>query len=75
MQRTVYLEQQAAKGKPTEFRISYELTVHGRYRALDAAKVVPARVTPELAPHVGERAPHIVFSDEMRRCSRAGGRR
>jgi transglutaminase-like putative cysteine protease len=71
LQRTVYLEQQAATGKPTEFRISYELTVHGRYRALDAARVVPARVTPQLAPHVGERAPHIVFSDEMRRYSRA----
>src|SRR5688572_24872363 len=70
MQRTVYLERPARAGEPTGFEISYELTVHGRYRALDAEKVVPARITPELAPHVAERAPHIVFSDAMRRYSR-----
>src|SRR5688572_3628591 len=50
MQRSVYLEQPAAAGEPTAFQIVYELTVHGRYRALDAANVVPARITPELAP-------------------------
>ena len=70
MQRTVYLEQAAAAGQPTAFQIVYELTVHGRYRALDSGKVVPARITPELAPYVGERPPHIVFSDAMRRYSR-----
>ena len=70
MQRTVYLERPAEAGQPTAFQIVYELTVHGRYRALDADKVVPARITPELAPYVGERPPHIVFSDAMRRYSR-----
>jgi transglutaminase-like putative cysteine protease len=30
---------------------------------------VPARITPELAPFVAERPPHIVFTDAMRRYS------
>ncbi len=71
MQRTAYLEQAARSGQPTRFEIRYELTVYGRYRELDAAKVVPARITPELAPFVAERPPHIVFTDAMRRYSAA----
>jgi transglutaminase-like putative cysteine protease len=70
MQRTVYLEQPALAGQPTRFSISYRLTVFGRYARLDAAKVVPARITPELAHFVAERPPHIVFSEAIRRYSR-----
>jgi transglutaminase-like putative cysteine protease len=70
MQRTVYLEQPALAGRPTRFSISYLLTVYGRHAELDPAKVVPARITPELAPFVAERPPHIVFSEAIRRYSR-----
>jgi transglutaminase-like putative cysteine protease len=70
LQRTVYLERRADAGKPTKFSITYELTVFGQYHAIDAAKVRPILRTPELAPHLAERLPHIVFTPEIRRFSR-----
>jgi transglutaminase-like putative cysteine protease len=69
LQRTVYLEQRARKGEPTKFSITYELTVYGQYVDVDADKVVPATITPELAPFVAQRPPHVVFTEDMRRFS------
>lgn len=70
MQRTVYMEQVATPGTPTRFAVTYDMTVLAQYHAIDPAHVVPAPVTPELAPHLAERAPHIVFTDELRAFSR-----
>nr|WP_235186653.1 transglutaminase-like domain-containing protein [Dyella japonica] len=70
LQRTAYLEKKAEAGKPTTFAVSYELTIYAQYHEIDAAKVVPATITPELAPFVAERAPHIVFTDDLRAFSR-----
>jgi len=70
LQRTVYLEKPASAGKPTEFSITYELTIYGQYTAIDPGKVRPAKITPELAPFVSERAPHVVFTDAMRAFSK-----
>jgi transglutaminase-like putative cysteine protease len=70
MQRTVYLEKPAKAGRKTEFSVTYELTVFAQYHAIDPAKVQPEVITPELAPFVAERAPHIVFTDAMRAFSR-----
>jgi transglutaminase-like putative cysteine protease len=70
LQRTVYLEQRAEAGKPTNFSITYELTVFGQYNAIDPAKVVPATLNADLARDVAERPPHIVFSDAIRKYSR-----
>ncbi|TCV93902.1 transglutaminase superfamily protein [Luteibacter rhizovicinus] len=70
LQRTAYLEQPARSGKPTTFAVTYEVTLYARYQAIDAKKVVRAPMTPELAPYVAERAPHIVFTDAMRKFSR-----
>jgi len=69
LQRTVYLEQPATAGKPTTFSISYELTVFGQYHAIDPAKVRAAPRTPELAPFIAERPPHIVFTPDIREFS------
>lgn len=66
LQRTVYMEAPAVAGQPTAFSVSYELTVYARYAAIDPERVVPAEITPELAPFVAERPPHVVFSDAMR---------
>jgi transglutaminase-like putative cysteine protease len=66
LQRTVYLEQAARAGKPTKFSITYELDVYAQYHAIDAARVEPATITPDLAPYIAERAPHIVFTQSMR---------
>ena len=70
LMRTVYLEQPAQAGQPTKFDITYELTIFAQYYVVDPAKVVPARVTPELAEYLGERAPHIVFTNAIRKFSR-----
>ncbi|HEU5133705.1 MAG TPA: transglutaminase-like domain-containing protein [Steroidobacteraceae bacterium] len=70
LQRTVYLEKPAEAGKPTQFSITYELTVFGQFHAMDAAKVRPVSRTPALAPDLAERAPHIVFTPAIRQFSR-----
>lgn len=76
LQRTVYLEQPAKAGTPTKFSISYEVTVFGQVNLLDPEKAQPLRGDelvakhPELAAHLGERAPHIVFTDDIRAFSK-----
>ena len=70
LQRTVYFERPAVAGEPTTFQVSYELDISARHFDVDPAKVVPAAITPELAPYVAERAPHLVFSDDLRAFSR-----
>ena len=66
LQRTVYLEQPAQAGKPTVFSITYEVTLYAQYHAIDPAKVTAEKITPELAPYVAERAPHVVFTEPLR---------
>ena len=76
MQRTVYLEKPREAGKPTEFSITYELTVFGQYHAIDPGQGrARSTLTPELAPYLAERPPHIVFTDDDARVLAQGGRR
>lgn len=70
LQRTVYLEKTAQAGQPTQFAVTYELTIYGQSHVIDADKVVAPEITPELAPFIAERAPHVVFTDDMRAFSR-----
>lgn len=70
LQRTVYFEQAAAASKPTTFSVTYELTIFGQHKQIDPEKVVPAAPSTALAPFLGERVPHIVFTDAMRKFSR-----
>ncbi len=69
LQRTAHLEKRAVAGQPTAFSVTYEVTVRARHVAIDPAAVTQAAITPELAPFVAERAPHVVFSDDLRRFS------
>jgi transglutaminase-like putative cysteine protease len=70
LQRTIYFERAARAGQPTTFSVTYELTIFGQYHPIDPARVTPVTRTPELAPYLGERPPHIVFTDDLRRFSR-----
>jgi hypothetical protein len=70
LQRTIYLAKPAEAGKKTSFSVEYELTVFGQYHAIDADAVQPVAVTPELAPFLAERAPHVVFTPALREFSR-----
>src|SRR3546814_17655288 len=54
----------------SEFSVTYELTIFGQYHDIDPGKVVAADITPELAPFVAERAPHVMFTDDLRAFSR-----
>jgi transglutaminase-like putative cysteine protease len=71
LQRTVYFERPAAAGKPTTFSVTYELTTFGQYHPIDPDKVTRIEPSRELAPFLGERPPHIVFTDDLRKFSRA----
>jgi transglutaminase-like putative cysteine protease len=68
--RTVYLEQLAKAGEKTVFSVTYEVTLSAQYRGIDPDKVTAARITPELAPYVAERVPHVVFTDDLRKFSK-----
>lgn len=68
--RTVYLERTARAGQPTRFEVSYELSVSGQYRPIDPQRVVPAPLNHETRPYLGERAPHLVYTDALRKFSR-----
>ncbi|WP_441606999.1 transglutaminase-like domain-containing protein [Dyella sp. 2RAB6] len=68
--RTVYLEQPAKTGEKTVFSVTYEVTLSAQYREIDPDKVTAAQITPELAPYVAERAPHVVFTDDLRKFSK-----
>ncbi|MHB8813612.1 MAG: transglutaminase-like domain-containing protein [Steroidobacteraceae bacterium] len=70
LQRTVYLEKTSQARQPTVFSVTYEVTLYARYHPIDPSKVVPAKMTPELAPYVAESAPHIVFTEPLRVFSR-----
>jgi transglutaminase-like putative cysteine protease len=70
LQRTAYLEAPAQRGQPTVFKLTYELTLRAQQHVIDPAKVVPVTITPALAPFIEERAPHIVFTDDLRAFSR-----
>lgn len=69
-QRTVYFEQAAAAGKPATFTVTYELTIYGQHQPIDPDKVVPVNPSAGLTPYLGERPPHIVFTEDMRKFSR-----
>jgi len=70
LQRTIYFERPARAGQPTTFSVTYELTIFGQYHPVDPAKVTPVEPTRELTPYLGERPPHIVFTDDLRKFSR-----
>ncbi|HET6804561.1 MAG TPA: transglutaminase domain-containing protein [Frateuria sp.] len=70
LQRTAYMEAPAKASQPTVFKLTYELTLRAQVHPIDPDKVVPATITPELKPFVQERAPHIVFTDDLRTFSR-----
>ncbi|WP_435594042.1 transglutaminase-like domain-containing protein [Proluteimonas luteida] len=66
LQRTVHLRAPAVAGEATRFSVTYELTTYAQYVDVDPDKVVPVAPTPELAPYLAERPPHVVFTDAMR---------
>src|SRR5690606_42132965 len=50
LQRTIHFEQPAVAGEKTRFSVTYDLDISARRFEVDPAQVVPAAITPELAP-------------------------
>lgn len=71
LQRTAYMEAKARKGAPTEFAIEYEVTLMAQYHPIDPDQVQPIPREQSLAPFLAERAPHVVFSDDLRAFSKS----
>ncbi|MDB6110492.1 MAG: Transglutaminase domain protein [Pedosphaera sp.] len=67
--RSVYFEQVARKGKPTEFKIDYEFTMRGVHFDLAADQVRPYEPNdPAVRDYTGEGA-HVVFTPEIKALS------
>lgn len=67
-QRTVSMEQRAQEGKPTLFEARWTYHSAALAPAVDAGAVSQTNVDdPVLRPHLAERAPHVVFTPEIRR--------
>ncbi|MGE5498571.1 MAG: transglutaminase-like domain-containing protein [Syntrophothermus sp.] len=70
MHRTLYMEQKAVKGKPAVFNMSYEYTCLSEWFSIDSAKVLPYNKETDLyKTYTQQRAPHIVFTDEIKKLS------
>lgn len=69
-QRTVHLQKPAKAGEKTQFSVTYEVTLSAQDYRIDGSKVTAPKITPELAPYVAERAPHVVFTDDLRAFSK-----
>ncbi len=69
LQRMVYLEKSAVKGRPTGFSADYEYTSSGTYYDIEPDKVKPVDPKGALKPYLEQEYPHIVFTDTLRELS------
>jgi len=71
LQRTIYFEKPSGGADKTEFSVEYTYTAHGVYVPIDPEKVIPVEKRDDLCSFIAEWAPHIVFTDTLRRLSEA----
>ncbi len=70
-QRTLYLEKTAHKDVPTKFNMQLEYTAYAEYDNLKAEDIKPYNTSSKIyKENTAERAPHIVFTDEIKNLSR-----
>lgn len=70
LQRTVHFEKKAVAGTPTEFSVTYDVTISARHVEVDADKVVALKSTPDLAQFLAQRQPHVVFTGDLKAFSK-----
>ncbi|HEX2868813.1 MAG TPA: transglutaminase-like domain-containing protein [Ignavibacteriales bacterium] len=71
MQRTLYMEKEAVKDEPTVFKMELSYTCSSEWFNIDPLKVKPYDKSSELyKTNTSERAPHIVFSDNIKNLSK-----
>lgn len=67
LQRTIYMEKKAEKDSATKFTLEYELTGFAEYNDIFSKGIVPSDAS--VSEYVGERPPHIVFTDKIKTLS------
>ncbi len=68
---TIYSEQVAVKGKPTEFKLSVEFTGVNEFHKLYPDSVLDYKInSDEYKKYTSERNPHIVFTDRVKELSK-----
>jgi len=70
LQRTIYFEKPSRADTTTRFEVEYKYTCHGVYVPIDPASVQPVELTPDLAPYVREKPPHVIFTPALKELSR-----
>jgi len=70
LQRMIYFEKNAVKGRPTGFSIEYEYTNYGVYVDIEPDQVRPIDPQGALKPYLEQEYPHIVFTDTLRELSK-----
>ena len=69
--KTIYSEQIAIQGKPTEFKLSVEFTGVNEWHRLTATEISPYDKTSELyRKYTSERLPHIKFTTRVEKISK-----
>ncbi|MCF6271215.1 MAG: transglutaminase domain-containing protein [Melioribacteraceae bacterium] len=67
---TIYTEQVAKKGKPTEFKLSVEFTGVNEYYYLNPKSAVEYKTnSDEYIKYTSERTPHIIFTERVKEIS------
>lgn len=70
-QRTLYMEKTAQKDEPTEFKMSLEYTAYAKWCNVTAESIKAYNKNSEMyQTYTAERAPHVVFTDEMKKLSK-----
>lgn len=70
LQRSIYFEKPAIKGEETKFLVIFEFKNYAVFQVINPKLVKPVKVTPELKPFLAERAPHIIFTDDLKALSK-----
>lgn len=66
LQRTLYLEKMAQPNEPMNFQLIFEYTGHARYEKIEPGKIHKLVNPNHFMPYLNERAPHIVFTKELK---------
>jgi hypothetical protein len=71
LQRTLYLEKIAEQGKPTTFQLSVEYISHSEWHNINPDDIKAYDINSSVYKnYTRERAPHIVFTDEIMQLSK-----
>jgi hypothetical protein len=66
LQRTIYFEKPAKKDQKTEFWVEYDYTSQAEYVYLTAENVLPLKNPKSFKEYLGERLPHIRFTEDLK---------